>query len=55
MKTLIIGKNSYIGNHIDEWLTKHGHEVVQLDLLTEDWKNYDYSSFNAIGSEGQVH
>lgn len=48
MKILIIGKNSYIGNHIDEWLTKYGHEVAQLDLLTEDWKNYDYSSFNAI-------
>ena len=48
MKILIIGKNSYIGNHIDEWLTKYEHEVVQLDLLTEDWKNYDYSSFNAI-------
>ena len=48
MKILIIGKNSYIGNHIDEWLTKYGHKVVQLDLLTEDWKNYDYSSFDAI-------
>lgn len=48
MKILIIGKNSYIGNHIDEWLTKYGHEVAQLDLLTEDWKNYDYSSFDAI-------
>ena len=23
MKILIIGKNSYIGNHIDEWLTKY--------------------------------
>lgn len=48
MKILIIGKNSYIGNHIDEWLTKYGHEVEQLDVLTEDWKSYDYSSFNAI-------
>ena len=48
MKILIIGKNSYIGNHIDEWLTNYGHEVAQLDVLTEDWKNYDYSSFNAI-------
>lgn len=48
MNTLIIGKNSYIGNHIDEWLSRYGHKVEQLDVLTEDWKNYDYSSFDAI-------
>lgn len=48
MKILIIGKNSYIGNHIDEWLTKYGHEVEQMDVLTEDWKAYDYSPYDAI-------
>lgn len=48
MKILIIGKNSYIGNHIDEWLTKYGHSVEQLDVLSEDWKTYDYSSYDAI-------
>ena len=48
MKILIIGKNSYIGNHIDEWLTKYGHQVEQLDVLIEDWKNYDYSPYDAI-------
>lgn len=48
MKILIIGKNSYIGNHIDEWLTKYGHEVEQLDVLTEDWRAYDYSPYDAI-------
>ena len=48
MKILIIGKNSYIGNHIDEWLAKYGHKVVQLDVLTEDWKAYDYSPYDAI-------
>lgn len=48
MKILIIGKNSYIGDHIDEWLTKYGHEVEQLDVLAEDWKAYDYSSYDAI-------
>ena len=45
---LIVGRNSYIGNHIDEWLTKHGHEVVQLDVLTDEWKTYDYSPYDAI-------
>ena len=48
MKILIIGKDSYIGNHIDEWLVKAGHQVEQLDVLTEDWKTYDYSPYDAI-------
>lgn len=48
MTILIIGKNSYIGNHIDEWLTKYGHQATQLDVLTEDWKNYDYSAYDSI-------
>lgn len=48
MKILIIGKNSYIGNHIDEWLTKHGHQVEQLDALSDEWKAFDYSLYDAI-------
>lgn len=48
MNILIIGKNSYIGNHIDEWLTKYGYQVQQLDVLTDEWKTFDYSPFDAI-------
>lgn len=48
MKILIIGKNSYIGNHIDKWLTDNGHQVKQLDAVSEDWKQYDYSIFDTI-------
>lgn len=48
MNILIIGKHSYIGNHIDEWLTKYGHSVEQLDVLTEDWKTVNYSKHEAI-------
>lgn len=48
MNALIIGKDSYIGNHIDEWLTKYGHKVTQLDVLTDEWKTYDYSPYDAI-------
>lgn len=48
MKILIIGKNSYIGSHIDEWLTKYGYEVLQLDVLTEDWMAFDYSGYDAV-------
>jgi len=48
MKILIVGKDSYIGNHIDEWLTKSGHKVEQLDAIGEGWKSFDYSSFDSI-------
>lgn len=48
MNVLIIGKDSYIGNHIDEWLKKNRHQVTQLDVLTDEWKSFDYSSFDAI-------
>lgn len=48
MNILIIGKNSYIGNHIEEWLTQFGHTVTQLDVLTDVWKSFDYSAFEAI-------
>ena len=48
MNILIIGKDSYIGNHIDEWLTRDGLNVRQLDVLTDEWMSYDYSPFDAI-------
>lgn len=48
MHILIIGSNSYIGNHIDEWLTKHGHQVTQLDVLNDEWKTFEYSPYDAI-------
>lgn len=48
MNILIIGKNSYIGNHIDEWLTKKGYRVEQLDVLSEEWKTFDFAPFDAI-------
>ena len=48
MKILIIGKNSYIGNHIDKWMTKYGHKAIQLDVLNDSWKQFDYSSFDSI-------
>ena len=35
MKICIIGKNSYIGNHIDEWLTKNAVSYTHLTLPTK--------------------
>lgn len=48
MNVLIIGKNSYIGCHIDNWLTAKGWNVEQLDVLTEDWRSCDYSLYDAV-------
>lgn len=48
MKALIIGKNSYIGNHIDEWISAKGWDVEQLDVLTPEWKTFDYSPYDTI-------
>lgn len=48
MNILIVGKDSYIGNHIDEWLTSKGHQINQLDVLTDEWKSFDYSPYDSI-------
>jgi len=45
---LIIGKDSYIGNHVDKWLTRAGFCVEQLDVLVEDWRVFDYSVFDVV-------
>lgn len=56
MNVLIIGKNSYIGNHIDDWLTQFGHNTEQLDVLTDTWQSFDYSSFDVlVHMAGIVH
>lgn len=48
MNILIIGKDSYIGSHISDWLNSAGHHVVQLDVLTDSWMTFDYSTYNVI-------
>lgn len=48
MNILIIGKDSYIGNHIDDRLSVNGWNVSQLDVLTDEWRLFDYSKYDAI-------
>lgn len=48
MNVLIIGKDSYIGNHIDKWLTDKGHYVKQLDVISDGWRKFDYSAFDVV-------
>lgn len=48
LKILIVGKDSYIGNHIDRWLSECGCNVSQLDVLTDEWKTYNYNGYDSI-------
>lgn len=47
-RILIIGKNSYIGNHIEDWLLKYDYKIDQLDVISSDWLNFDYSLYSTI-------
>lgn len=53
-RVLIIGKDSYIGTHIQDWLMQWGCCVEQLDVLHSDWKCYDYSSYDVIVSVAAI-
>lgn len=48
MNILITGKGSYIGAHIKECLENNNHKVYELDMLTDEWKVFDYSPFDAV-------
>lgn len=48
MIILIVGKDSYIGSHLHDWLTYHDHQVRILDVLNDEWKSFDYSHYDAI-------
>lgn len=48
MNILILGKDSYIGNHLDSWFSAHDHQVEQLDVRSDDWRDFDYSYFDTI-------
>lgn len=48
MKVLIVGKDSYIGNHIDEWLTGMAMQTAQLDVRKNGWQDFDYSSYDVL-------
>lgn len=49
-KILITGKNSYIGNNVQQWLEKEEkkYEVEQLDMQIDEWKNNDFSKYDCI-------
>ncbi len=48
MNVLITGKNSYIGQCIKKHLESFGHKVDEVDTVSDEWKNADYSKYNSI-------
>jgi UDP-glucose 4-epimerase len=49
-RILITGKNSYIGNSLERWLSKwpDKYAVEKISLRNPDWKEKDFSSFDVI-------
>ncbi|MBE6824251.1 MAG: NAD-dependent epimerase/dehydratase family protein [Ruminococcaceae bacterium] len=45
-RILITGKNSYIGDSFSEFV--HNYPVDIVDMQNEEWKNYDFSSFDTV-------
>lgn len=49
-KVLITGKNSYIGNSVENWLMKEpeNYSVDKVDMKDESWKEKDFSQFDVV-------
>lgn len=49
-KVLITGANSYIGTTFEKWAANNCWEIATdtLDMLNEDWKNFDFSPYDSI-------
>lgn len=49
-KILITGKNSYIGNQLEEWLNKESenYEVVKKSVRDNKWKDIDFSVYDVV-------
>lgn len=51
-KILITGANSYIGVSFEAWMrqqpTAQDYQIDTLDMKKKDWKNYDFSNYDAV-------
>lgn len=49
-RILITGKNSYVGNRLEEWLSKYpkDYEVHKISVRNDDWKKEDFSIYDSI-------
>src|SRR5690625_175594 len=49
-RILITGKNSYVGNRLEEWLSQYpkDYEVHKISVRNDDWKKEDFSIYDSI-------
>lgn len=45
---LITGKNSYVGESVRDHLISHGYTVTELDMISPEWRNHDFSVYDAV-------
>ena len=48
MNIAIIGKDSYIGNSLSDYITRQGYNVFLVDALNEKWKEFDFSDIDSV-------
>lgn len=47
-KVLITGANGYVGNKLSRYLLSQSYDVKTLSVRNDDWKNEDFSQYDAI-------
>ena len=49
-RILITGAGSYVGTAVEDWLKREPdrYSVDTLDMLTEEWRNTDFSSYDVV-------
>ena len=50
-KILITGAKSYIGTSFEKYIQEHyagEYEIDNLDMMDENWKNYDFSNYDTV-------
>lgn len=49
-RILITGKNSYVGNSLEEWLSQYpkDYEVHKISVRDNQWKEHDFSIYDSI-------
>lgn len=49
-KILITGKNSYVGNSFEKWVTQwtEEYEIDKISIRNEDWKNHDFGKYDVV-------
>lgn len=48
MRVLITGENSYVGTHVMKELEEAGHQVEELEVRSDQYKEFDFSNFDSI-------